>query len=287
MGGVSRGDPGVIDAGDDPDETLTKRSELDSDRYARNAAVDVELGVTAVKRNLSFTYASDLSASQRPNGYSGSIVPSVILTGEVYPLAFGKKPGALGGLGIGFVIDRVLLLKSRLGMKEYTTSQMRLGGGLRYRYNFGDQATMPTVKAIVGFSKLDFTIDRGTDDLDLPNVSYSYLDLGVAGRFPLGTPHAAVYLDVRYLQVLSAGEVSQMDFYGSGSTLGLDGDAGFELQFLGRGIVKIGVRYQRIAHDFDGNGARSNNRDGNASTQDVGGALDTYLSGYVTGGYLF
>jgi hypothetical protein len=267
----------------------TARSELEAHRYARFAAVDVQLGVSAVRRSLSFTYAGDrLTLMQRPNGYDGSIVPSVMLTGEVYPLSFGKRPSPwVSGIGVGFVLDRVLLLKSRLDMTEYGTTQMRFGGGLRYRWNIGNKATMPTVKVIADFQRLTFAIDRGTQDIDLPNVSYSYLDLGLAGRFPLGTPMAAVYVDARYLHVLSSGELSDPMYYGSGSALGFDGDAGFELQFLGRAILRVGGRYQRIVHDFDGNGIRSNNRDGNMSDQEVGGALDTYLSGYVTAGYLF
>lgn len=279
--------PAPIEGGEETEEGVAKTSELESNRHARWAAADVELGVSAVRRSLSFTYASDLTSSQRPNGYNGSVVPSLIFTGEVYPMAFGKNPGPAGGFGLAVVVDRVLLLKSRLGMKEYATTQMKVGGGLRYRWNFGKKATLPTLKLIAGFNRLSFTIDRGTDDIDLPNVAYSYIDVGAAGRFPLGTPKAAIYVDARYNQVLSAGEVSEMTFYGSGSARGFDGDAGFELQFLGRAILKVGGRYQRIAHDFDGNGTKSNNRDGNASTQDVGGALDTYLSGYVTAGYLF
>jgi hypothetical protein len=39
-------------------------------------------------------------------------------------------------------------------------------------------------------------------------------------------------------------------------------------------------------YDFDGTGAKTE-RDGNPANQDVGGALDQYLSGYVSAGYLF
>jgi hypothetical protein len=45
--------------------------------------------------------------------------------------------------------------------------------------------------------------------------------------------------------------------------------------------------YQRMAFSFDGTGAKSNNLDMDPGSKDVGGALDLYLGGYVTTGYLF
>jgi hypothetical protein len=236
-------------------------------------------------RNLSFTYADDLSPAQRPNGYKGSLVPSILVTGELYPLALGGGRGLLAGLGVGFVFDRVLSIKSKLGMTEYDTAQMRYGGGLRWRINLGDKPTSPTVKLIAGINRLHFTIAHGTDSIDLPDVAYTYIDAGGAVRVPLGTPMVALYADVRYLQVLDSGEISEIKAYGGGSVLGLDAEAGLALTFA-RFAVKVGAHYERIAFSFDGTGALTE-RDGNIRNQDVGGALDQYFSGYVTAGYLF
>ena len=41
--------------------------------------------------------------------------------GELYPLSFGDRGGALSGIGIGVSFDRVLTLKSKLGTIEYDT----------------------------------------------------------------------------------------------------------------------------------------------------------------------
>jgi hypothetical protein len=261
--------------------------EWSAQRHNRHAAVDVQVGMTGGWRNLRFTFAPDLQASKKPHGYKGGLVPSVLLVGEVYPLAFAARRSALTGLGVSFVFDRALLLKSKLGDTEYDTSQMRFGAGLRYRFPFGNKATLPTLKAIAGWNSLSFKIDRGAMDIDLPNVSYSYIDAGLAARLPLGNPSYAVYADFRYMIVLGAGEIQEQAFYGDGSILGIDGDIGVELIFAKRVIVKVGGRYQRIAFDFDGTGTKSNDRDDDLMTQDVGGALDQYFSAYATAGYLF
>lgn len=267
---------------------LVARAELPDHRRARHAAAEVSVGATVVRRKLSFTSTDELSPSQRPNGYNGSAVPSVTVNGEVYPLAFSSPSGALSGLGVGFVFDRVIGLKSRLGDTEYTTTQQKIGGGLRYRWNLGNKATNPTVKFIAGFNALTFEIDRGADDIDLPNFSYTYLDVGAAGRFPVGSPMFALYLDARYNQVFGSGEVTEQAYYGDGGARGFEGDGGLEVRLLeDKLVVRLGAHYQRIAFDFDGNGVRSNNRDGNPANQDVGGALDQYLSGYLTAGWVF
>jgi hypothetical protein len=267
---------------------LVARAELPDQRRARHAAAEVSVGATVVRRKLTFTSTDELTPSQRPNGYNGSVVPSVTVNGEVYPLAFGSPSGALSGLGVAFVFDRVIGLKSRLGSTEYTTTQQKVGGGLRYRWNLGNKATQPTVKFIAGFNALSFEIDRGADDIDLPNFSYTYLDVGAAGRFPVGSPMFAIYLDARYNQVFGSGEVTEQAFYGDGGARGFEGDGGLEVRLLDdKLVVRLGAHYQRIAFDFDGNGVRSNNRDGNPANQDVGGALDQYLSGYLTAGWVF
>lgn len=257
-----------------------------ADRYSRYAAIDVEIGVSAVVRNLDFNAAPDLRVEQRPNTYSGQPVASLLFGGELYPFAFGGKTGLLSGLGLGVVFDKVLVIKSRLGTTEYDTAQTRWGANLRWRLNFGGPSA-PSVKVLAGVSRLTFAIDRGSADLGMPDVAYTNLEFGAAGRVPIGWPNLALFADLRYLAVLDTGEISTKEFYGSGSTLGLAVEGGIELILLRRFVVRAGIRYQRYAFDFDGTGVQSNNLDGNPANQDVGGAVDDYLSGFLTAGYLF
>jgi hypothetical protein len=269
-----------------PVTTVTAEASEDG-RYSRSRAAEISVGVGIIGRNLEFDATSGLSAAQAPRGYSGSAVPTVVVEGELYPFAFGGSTSAASCFGIGFEVERVLSISSQLGATEYDTSQTRYGGGLRYRANFGSSAMSPSLKFVAGISRLDFTVERGSADLAFPNSAYTYVDLGLKARLPLGSPKFAVYLDLRYLQVLDAGEMNDTAFYGSGGALGFDGGIGLEYIFARRAVVRLGGRYQRFALSFDGNGTLSNNRDGNSATQEVSGATDQFYGGYLTVGYMF
>ena len=79
---------------------------------------------------------------------------------------------------------------------------------LLYRWNVGTSPTSPTLKIGIAFNKASFTIDK-TDapDLDIPNVSYTYLSPGVAARIPFG-PRFAGIGKLHYFMVSGLGEVA-------------------------------------------------------------------------------
>ncbi len=278
----------IAEAKADVETSVAAGDELATARRYRYGGADVAVGVSFLKRDLSFTSFDALSPTQRPNGYKGGTpVASLSFLGEVYPLSFGDRGGPLSGIGLAVSFDRVLTLKSQLGTAEYDTTQTGYGLGLRYRYNFGSSPKSPSLKFLFGWNHLDFNVDHGATDIDLPNVSYSYLDVGLGGRVPLTIPWLALYAEARWMFVLSSGEISDQVWYGSGSTKGLDIDGGIEARVAEAWSIRGGVHYRRIAFDFDGTGAKSNNRDGNPATQDVGGALDEYLQLYLLVGYVF
>jgi opacity protein-like surface antigen len=202
-------------------------------------------------------------------------------------MAFGNPSGALAGLGVTFVFDRVFVLDSKYGDKTYSTTQQRLGAGLRYRLPLGNRPTLPTLHVGVGYNKISFLIDRGGDVVPLPDSDYTYIDPGLGVRYPLGTPRLALLADARYMLVLSDGDFSNAANYGTSTVAGIDVDAGLEFRLMPRLPIHAGFRYTRIAYTINGDGDLSNNLDGNPNTQDVGGALDVYLGGYVTAGYIF
>lgn len=294
------------DDDDDPDTAIRKKKRGgggDDDggfaaagRWDRHAALDVAAGMSFSSRNLSFTYKDSLTDSQQPNSYRGGIVPGPFVAIEAYPLAFGGKRGALANLGVTLTYDTFIRIggvlepnaryQDETGMVHtYNTSQSRFGVGVRYRLPLGDKPTMPTLRLGGGYNRLSFRIETGGMDIDLPDVGYSYLDVGAGARVPLGTTRLALNADLKYLIVSDAGAFSRMEEYGGGSIAGVDVDAGLEFRPLARLVLRGGFRYQRIAFDFDGTGTGTE-RDGMMG-QDVGGALDTYVGGYVTAGYLF
>jgi hypothetical protein len=278
----------IPEAKADVSTSVAAGDELVTSRRYRYGGADVAVGVSFLKRDLTFNSFDALAQAQRPNGYKGGTpVASVSFLGELYPLSFGDAGGPLSGIGVGVYFDRVLTLKSSLGSTEFDTTATGFGVGLRYRFNFGSSPKLPSIKVLFGWNHLAFDVDHGTTDIDLPNVSYSYLDAGIGVRVPLTVPWLALYADARWMFVLSSGEISDGVWYGGGSTKGLDVNGGIEARIAEAWSIRGGVHYRRIAFDFDGTGDKANNRDGNPATQDVGGAVDTYLQFYLLVGYVF
>lgn len=270
-------------AGAREDARATRRA---APRDAGEAAADVSVGLSFVGRRMTFTFDPALPRDAQPWSYDGAPVGGATLAAEVYPMLLaGRGDGPLARVGVALAYDRVLSMHTRMSMggaeMEFPTKRSRFGLGLRYRMKLG----APTVKAALGWNRLATSIDSGAMALDLPDVSYSYVDVGAKLHWPLA-PRWAIAADARYLAVLSAGEIEDAAQYGGDAVHGLDLDAAIELTAMPRVLVRVGARYTRMGHDFDGSGPKASARDADPD-QDVGGAVDVYFGGYVTAGYLF
>lgn len=264
-----------------------------ADLDARGRAVDVSAGLSFEGRKLSFSYDGALTGAEAPQGYSGGLVPGVVVLGELYPMTLlkGESRKLTHNIGLSFVLDKVLLIKSKLqsdSSVSLPTSQTRYGIGLVYRWNFGDKPTSPTLKLGVGYNKLSFTIDEssapaGTTVL-IPDVSYSYVDPGVILRYPFSRKLAAIG-EARYLLVTKTGQIQNMDQYGGGGKSGYDVDLGGEYKLTGRLLVRAGIRLMHVGLSFDGSGTLTDRN--NDSMQDVSSASDRYMGIYATAGWLF
>ncbi len=255
----------------------------------RNGVMIVSAGASVVDRTLAFTYRSDLTDA--PKGYKGPAAPAARVSGELYPLAKDGKTKGLGpNLGIGFEAEYVFGLQTAIldggGMSaNLATTEMRYGASAILRHNFGDKG--PSIQLSVGYGRLQFKVDKPTDVVvDLPNTSYTYFDPGLAGRYPV-TPKISVFAGVRALLITGAGEVQQRDQYGTAKLTGVDADGGLEYLFAKRYMLTVAARFTAVGYQFQGDGDMTVMRDGDPNTVDVGGALDKYLSGSATLGYLF
>lgn len=280
-------EPTVIEPDVEPEPRVSRGVELERPRDPARPTLELGAGVSVISRDLSFSHQASLAMSERPLGYDGSPVGGLYLAGELYPAALAGRAGdgALGNLGVAFAFDRAMSVTSRHDdgamEREFDTSQVRMGVGVRYRVMLGNTA----VKAAAGYNKLSHDIDTGGAALALPNVSYSYLDLGAGVRHPL-TDRVAVTGDARYLNVLGAGAIVEADAYGAATVNGVDLDAGLQWRATDRISVRGGVRYLRMGFSFEGTGAMSTDLDGDPD-QDVGGASDVYLGGYLLAGVAY
>jgi hypothetical protein len=260
------------------------------ERDPRDSGIETVAGVSFASRKLDFTIADGLQ--DVPQGYDGALVPGVYAAAELYPMALLQRrgDGVARDFGISLVVDKVLLIKSRLegaGTDSLPTDQLRFGGGVVYRWNFGS-ATGPTLKLGVRYNRLSFSIDETQAEdpaaIEIPDVEYSYLDPGIGFRLPLGD-RVALLAEGHYIYVLDAGQIQDPDQYGEASVFAFEGDLGGELKITDNLVARAGARYAQYSLDFEGNGDLTD-RTGDGM-QDVNAARDRYLGVYATAGVLF
>jgi len=251
-----------------------------------------------VRRNLSFSYASDLASP--PPGYKQSIpVAGAMADVTLYPLSFSHKPnGIISGLGINAMYDRVLYINSQ---KRYTdtngmsqvadlsTQESRWSVGAVLRYPLGSGAKAPVLGGKVSYGRQEFVVAQTLPNMektDIPNVRYSMLTLGAFLQFPI-TQKIIFNADAAFLAVLGAGEIAQSDQYGQATVIGFQLGAGVDYMITTSIFVRAGVRFETIGFSFKGDPmSMTNTRDMDAE-QDVTGASDQYLGVAATVGYAY
>ena len=281
--------PSVESDGDEDDSDTARPGRMTS---ARHTPVLLYGGASFVGRTLAFKHAGE--PEDRPQGYKGSPVPGFLLQGAIYPLAFGGDRGVTANIGIGFVAERAIGLKSAVddgagGQTQLATRQSRYGANLRYRHNFGSNPDGLSVEASVGFNKMSFVIDKKAAPMnvivDVPNVSYTYIDPGIGARIPIMSKLSGV-LEAKFLAVLDTGEIQKPEQYGAATVTGFDMDAGLEYRIGQHFLARGGVTLMFMGYKFKQGTGELLDRN-NDMADDVGGASDRYLGGYVTGGYIF
>ena len=255
-----------------------------SPHSANFVAVRADLGVSVAQRNLQF---QTTGVAGTPKNFTDNPVPGARFAGELYPFAFGDPHSGLAGLGIAGEVDQTMpfnLATAEAGVQLKGTER-HYSIGLRYRIAFGHTETSPTLTLGAGYAAQTYTADRtglaAATSFDVPDVDYRMFDPGLAFRLPLGRRFAFT-LEGRGLLVISAGAIQNPDQYGTTKLYGGAGAAGLELILGNRIAVRLAAEAKLLSLQFDGNGALSNNRDGNPMTVDVSQALDSYFGGSAT-----
>jgi hypothetical protein len=268
------------------DESLTAAAST-----PRTTPLLLTAGMSFIGRKLSFNY-SGADPEDAPPGFSGIPVPGAYVVGEVYPAGFsdGKQRGGLADFGVGFVLDRAIKLNSThtAGMEEVTlpTRMWRYGVNARFRHNFDEAPNGYSVNASVGFNTAGFVVAKKETEhhIDLPNVQYKYMDAGGGGRIPIADK-LSLLAEAKLLAPLTTGQIQTNQHYGPATVFGFEGEAVFEYQFTSNVMARAGGRFMLLDFSFDGDGALDDH-DGDGQN-DIDGASDRYLGGYVTAGYWF
>jgi hypothetical protein len=281
--GEDQGDAGTVD-----------REAADGQQTTsiRTTPLLVNLGVSFIGRKLTFDYTGTV-AEQAPPGYSGTPVPGGYLTAEAYPGGFGgDTKGVAANIGIGIVLDRVFSLNSSVADATGTavnlpTRMWRYGANLRYRHNFSDGPNGFSMHGAVGYNTAGFSIDKSGAPggmVDVPNVNYKYVDIGAGARIPIAGAFSLL-AEAKVLAPMTTGPIQELDQYGPATVFGYEGEAVFEYQITRTINARAGGRLMQLSYTFDGDGDLDD-RDGNGEN-DVTGASDRFLGGFVTAGYSF
>lgn len=244
-------------------------------------------GLRVIKRRLAFNSRSDLLDA--PQGYTGSAYPAAAVAGEVYPMVLLDRPGAMANLGIGFAAHRVIGLKTQVLVDDMVvslpTDETGYGVDVRYRHRVRG-ARGPLLVASLGWSRLRFAIDRTAGDVDVPNNNYRYYRPGLEIRYA-ASPRVTLSADGQVFLIRGTGGIEKAEEYGAAKMTGGEAGGGVEVLWGTRLVTRLGGRITLMGYEFRGAGAQTTDRDGDPTTVDVGGALDRYLVGELTAGYLF
>jgi hypothetical protein len=253
--------------------------------------VAIQVGGGASARRLSFKYDTALAEADEPDDFRGDLAPSVAIAGELYPMAFSSSSrGIVRNIGIGFAYERSFGVSGEFvddaGMATtLSAEQQRLAVNLRYRHNFGDRPTHPSVTLSVGYSRSEVTIDDADGMSNLPDVAYQYVDPGIGVRFGL-TPQFAIAAEGKGFLFFDAGEIQDPDQYGAAKLTGFDSELAAEYWITPNLLVRLGARLMLIGYDFKTDTATLIDPDGDGDP-DVGGARDTWIGGQLAVGYAY
>lgn len=277
--------------GSDDSDSSTSTTALSASSSTPSASpmLRIFVGGSVVSRNLSFSSRADLG-DQAPQTLSTQAI-GVYARADVFPF----KSGLVSKLGFSAVLERAFTMSlpeadAVSQASETTFAQTRFGASARYKVIESKGVYSPTIVASVGANKLIFTYDRPTPGDDVleatPETSYTYFDPGVAIVFPIASKFS-LNAEAKGLLVTQAGKFLEDAQYGEATVIGLDMEAGAEYAITTNILIALGVRYSQFGMDFDGTGTRTKDADGDLNTDDVGGAEDRYISGFLTAGYAY
>jgi outer membrane biosynthesis protein TonB len=276
---------------------LRGRSDDDDDgepvaRDQRYRPLEVGVGASATARRLAFTPAAGAPAVQ---GYRGDPVAGVMITADVFPLAFNAKNKSFTrNFGLTILFDRVVKIQSRLDYDDMDgnpqtatlgTTQQRYAAGLVYRHPIGDKMA---VQGSVLYNRMKFVIDKEAAPagvtVQIPNVDYTFIEPGAGLRYLIG-PKMMAGADLSVGIVTNTGELQQAEQFGTASVLAIEFNGLFSYALTKSIDLRADLRVTTFGFSFEGTGAISNpNMD---DTVEVPSGRDTYFGASGLAAYHF
>jgi hypothetical protein len=275
-------------AADDDDErgVRKRRARRGAEEPAALATARVAAGGAVAQRELSWQLRSGFTQiPPRVLTYAGS----GRVDGEIYPFALAGTGGNLAGLGLAAAYDKTFGLSIKIPNQTVKApiDQSHYALGVRYRIAIGDASS---VALGLDYARRRYVADRGGlmgATLDAPDVDYTAVSPVIAVRFPV-TDAVAVFAGADGLLVFEAGGIQKSASYGPAKVYGIEGAGGVDIALAKQIGLRIALEYSQIMFSFTPKGATlANNRDADATTQDVMGATDRSIGGTVTLGLAY
>jgi tetratricopeptide (TPR) repeat protein len=269
---ASRGDA-PSDTGDrEPPDTTGPEAAAQGDRHGDRVIAWVGAGASFAQRAL--TYDTRQNFPEAPPQVQTS-APAVHIAGEIYPIALSDRENPLAGLGIVAVYDKTVAATLRQGdATEAPVDQAYYQIGVRYRLGIGTSTSVAIgLDSLHRHYRFDRAAASGPALIDAPDVNYAALSPVVGAQLAV-TPTITLFAQLGVPLVYDAGAIQEPKNYGKATVYGVETFAGLSTMLGSWLNLRVAVEYSRFQLTFAGMGEMSNGRDGDATSQDVTGAVD-------------
>ena len=200
-------------------------------------------------RQLEFTSGDQTG----PSEYTGTGLTTVRLGAEIYPWPLQKMDGRTSGLGFSAKFERALGATYTFDdgdtTADYTIDHTAYEFGVHYKWPLG-QASIDTH---LSYGASSHVIEDAPEELEVPDVSYSWLAGGADVELAI-TDRSSVSVGASYMYMLDAGDLTSEDWYGSGSTHGMEFHIAANIPLPQRMFLQGTFSYRRISTNFNGDG---------------------------------
>ena len=242
----------------------------------------IHAGLALLSRSFDYTAAPESPVfAEGGIQYASSVVPGLVLDVETYPLT-AVTDGFARGFGLGLRYEKVFLsTEQEVRLDDgtsrdasLTTTHQHILVRLFYRHLFGAEGAAPEIAGHLGLGWLSFELQENPE---YNGAAYQYVQLGVNGYVPLGTPMLAADLDVALFPSADLGDSAE-ELGESVNNFGWRLYGGLASRLQSGLSLRAGVEYTAISSDVTGAGRGE--RIGESAT-------DSYLGLRLMGGYTF
>jgi hypothetical protein len=238
----------------------------------------LRVGAMALARTFSYTTnPASLIFAEGGIDYELGLVPGFVIDAHVAP--FAHKRGAIRGLGFRLLYEKAFFQTLQTVTKDdgsETTTLLEsrhshIAGQLTYRHVFGSRAE---IGGYLGGGNLTFEL---AENAEYGGASYGYIELGMQGFVPLGTPYFGLDARAGILPYASLGDTVE-ELGDSATIFGYRVYVGLEARLPMGLTFSSGAEYTVFQSDVSGEG-----RGGRIGQS----ASDDFITLRFLGGYRF